>query len=103
GKRSEEVVLDSASVGGEGTPRGEPAAKRRMDEGRNRAADSVARPAAPRIRERKGRQKRLRIGVNGMLQDLSGRTDVGEQTKVHDGHTVRDVSDGGHVVRDEHA
>ena len=102
-KLSKERVLDSASVDDEGTPRREPAADRRMDEGRNLAADSVARPAAPRIRERKGCQKRLRIGVNGMLQNLSDRTDFGEQTKVHDGHTVRDVSDGGHVVRDEHA
>ena len=102
-KLSKERVLDSASVDDEGTPGREPTADRRMDEGRNLAADPVARPAAPRIRERKGRQERLRIRVNGMLQDLSDGTDFGEQTKVHDGHTVRDVSDGGHVVRDEHA
>ena len=102
-KLSKERVLDSASIDDEGTPRREPAADRRMDEGRDLAADPVARSAASRIRERKGRQKRLRIGVNGMLQDLSDGTDLGEQAEIHDGHTIRDVSDGGHVVRDEHA
>ncbi len=98
-----ERILDSAAVDDEWTTRREPAADRWMDERRNLAADPVAGPTTPRIRERKGRQERLRIGVNGMLQDLSDGTNFGELTKVHDGHTVRDVSDGGHIVRDEHA
>ena len=98
-----ERILDSAAVDDEWTTRREPAADRWMDERRNLAANPVAGPATPRIRERKGRQERLRIGVNRMLQDLPDGTDFSEQTEVHDGHTVRNVSDGGHVVRDEHA
>src|SRR5437879_13056573 len=95
-KLSKERVLDSASVDDEGTPRREPAADRKMDEGRNLAADSVARPAAPRIRARKGRQERLRIGVKGMLQHLADRTGFGEQDRVPDRHTVGAPSDGCH-------
>src|SRR5206468_7189061 len=88
-----ERILDSAAVDDEWTTRREPAADRWMDERRNLAADPVAGPTTPRIRERKGRQERLRIGVNGMLQDLSDGTNFGELTKVHDGHTVRDRSE----------
>src|SRR5438046_8677347 len=91
-----ERILDSAAVDDEWTTRREPAADRWMDERRNLAADPVAGPMTPRIRERKGRQERLRGGVNGVLQDLSDRMNFGGVTKVHACHTVLDASAGCH-------
>jgi hypothetical protein len=97
----EEWIFDPATVDDERTTCREAAADWRMHEGRNLAADPVPSPSTPWIRDWQGRQERLGVRMNGMLEDVSNRTDLSEQAQIHDRDPIRDIADGGHVVRDE--
>ena len=54
-----------------------------------------------RIARRSGGQKRFGIRVRRMREELSGRRELHDAAKVHDGHTVTHEADDTKVMRNE--
>lgn len=65
--------------------------------------DAAATVLFGRVRDRRGRQQRLRVRVLGRREQVGGRNLFEDAAEMHDGDAVGEVLDGGEVVRDERA
>ena len=99
-ENSEKGFLRSASVNNEGTPSCEPAAWGWANQGRHLARNAIASTPPTHLGHGKRREERLRVRMERVFKDLAHRADLGELAEIYDGHSVGDVTDGGHVVGD---
>ena len=97
---SEKGFLRPASVNHEWTPTREPASRGRADQGWHLARNPIAGAPPTHLGYGKGCEERLRVWMERVFKDLLHRANLSELAEVHDGHSVGDVTDGGHVVGD---